>query len=271
MYEAPRSRSASTRSGSSGCSARRSTARAPPGPAAHRTTPGARAPASIKNDWAAPPTADTIANPDRPMIQRSLAPEEIRDLAAEEQHAAERERVGGDDQLPVVVGEMKCLRARAVTECSSVVLGGKRSRRFGLPRWIRQWRHSRTRAPARGGHKRGWAERFISLITWSQAHGPGLRGRHLQLECVGNAEALRSSSEHSSAFPDSALSGTSVGLVRMPPAAQRQVFLVPSRAECATCGSPPSRLFSRNFGLDGSGSRSWLIRLLGWGWGLVAV
>src|SRR6266540_6518669 len=39
--------------------------------------------------------------------QRPLAPEEIAELAAEQEHAAEGERVRGDDPLPLVVGEMQ--------------------------------------------------------------------------------------------------------------------------------------------------------------------
>ena len=39
--------------------------------------------------------------------QRPLAAEEVAQFAAEQEHAAEGERVGGDDPLPLVVGEVQ--------------------------------------------------------------------------------------------------------------------------------------------------------------------
>ena len=46
--------------------------------------------------------------------ERPFAPEQVAELAAEQQQRAERQRVGGDDPLPLVVGEAEVLlRARA--------------------------------------------------------------------------------------------------------------------------------------------------------------
>jgi hypothetical protein len=45
---------------------------------------------------------------DQAADQRPLAAEQIAELAPEQQEAAERQRVGGDDPLPVVGGEVKC-------------------------------------------------------------------------------------------------------------------------------------------------------------------
>ena len=48
-----------------------------------------------------PPIAEATEKPIRPADERPLATEQIAELAAQQQQAAERQRVGGDDPLPV--------------------------------------------------------------------------------------------------------------------------------------------------------------------------
>ena len=67
----------------------------------------ARAATSIPNDCASPPIAEATAEADQPADERPLAPEQVAELAAQQQQAAERQRVRGDDPLPVVGGEMQ--------------------------------------------------------------------------------------------------------------------------------------------------------------------
>ncbi len=56
----------------------------------------ARAATSIPNDCARPPIAEAHGEADQPGDEGPLAPEQVAELAAEQQQAAERQRVGGD-------------------------------------------------------------------------------------------------------------------------------------------------------------------------------
>ncbi len=67
----------------------------------------ARAATSIPNDCARPPIAEATAKPVSPPMKRPLAAEEIAELAAQQQQAAEGEGVGGDDPLPAVGREVQ--------------------------------------------------------------------------------------------------------------------------------------------------------------------
>ena len=69
----------------------------------------ARADTSVSKFCASPPIAETIAKPAQSGNESPFAPEQITELAAQQQQAAERQRVGGDDPLPVSCGEMKGL------------------------------------------------------------------------------------------------------------------------------------------------------------------
>ena len=62
----------------------------------------ARAATSTPKDWARPPIAEATREAEQAGDERPLAPEEVAELAAEQQQAAEGQRVGGDDPLPVV-------------------------------------------------------------------------------------------------------------------------------------------------------------------------
>ena len=73
----------------------------------------ARAPTSVPNEvCASPPIAETIANPTSPDDERPLAPEQIAELAPQQQQAAERQRICGDDPLAVARREVERLLRR---------------------------------------------------------------------------------------------------------------------------------------------------------------
>ena len=77
-----------------------------PGEQRTERRPGARGRATSSSKLcAAPPSAEAAAKPIRPDDERPLAAEEVGEPAAEQQQAAEGQRVGGDDPLPVAVGE----------------------------------------------------------------------------------------------------------------------------------------------------------------------
>ena len=68
---------------------------------------------STANDGAAPPRADAAANATSAIRNVSLAPDDVADAAAQQQQAAERQGVGGDDPLPLAVVEAEVgLRGR---------------------------------------------------------------------------------------------------------------------------------------------------------------
>jgi hypothetical protein len=46
---------------------------------------------------------------DQPADERPLAPEQVAELAAQQQEAAERKRISGDDPLTVIGREVQCL------------------------------------------------------------------------------------------------------------------------------------------------------------------
>ena len=68
-------------------------------PGGHEHVEVLRQPADRRDDRKATQSGD----------ERPFAPEQITELAAQQQQAAERQRVGGDDPLPVSRGEMKGL------------------------------------------------------------------------------------------------------------------------------------------------------------------
>ena len=89
-----------------------------PAPAGASSAPkapwsGTRSRRGRRSSGRAPPSAERDrAKPTRPAMKRPLAAEEVAERAAEQQEAAEGERVGGDDPLPVVGREVQRLLGR---------------------------------------------------------------------------------------------------------------------------------------------------------------
>ena len=112
----------------------------------------ARAATSMSKLCAAPPTAEATAKPARPPMNVHLRPKRSDEPPAEQQQAAEGQRVGGDDPLPLVVGEVQ-----------RVLGGGQRDVHDGRVEHDHQLGESEHRedAPASrvvggGGEEGGW-------------------------------------------------------------------------------------------------------------------
>ena len=67
----------------------------------------ARAAISHASDWARPPASEASENSDEPDHEHPPAPHQVGEAAAEQQEAAEGERVGVDDPREVVLGEVQ--------------------------------------------------------------------------------------------------------------------------------------------------------------------
>ena len=126
--------------------------RAPPGRAARRTRPAARGRRPARRSSGPRRRRPTRGEAEQAGDEHPLAAEQVADPAAEQQQAAERQRVGGDDPLAVVVGEAERRPGRRAGRCS-------RSSRRGRPSAARcrGWRGSASGGcPVSGAARPRW-------------------------------------------------------------------------------------------------------------------